>query len=114
MLYVESIRYLFSILKKNDFVANHRVLDNLLNKMLPEKLQDLDKELSEEEIRSTIYRQTTRFLHESFLLKKYEGNITLDHKLINLRASLVFQIRKHEQSKQKLQRKLVSFVKVLF
>nr|XP_034336032.1 polycystic kidney disease protein 1-like 2 [Crassostrea gigas] len=86
--------------------AIHRVLDNLLNKMLPEKLQDLDKELSEEEIRSTIYRQTTRFLHESFLLKKYEGNITLDHKLINLRASLVFQIRKHEQSKQKLQRKL--------
>lgn len=49
--------------KKIDFVAIHRVLDNLLNKMLPEKLQDLDKELSEEEIRSTIFRQTTRFLH---------------------------------------------------
>lgn len=92
------------------FVVFHRVLDNTLNKMLPEKLQNLDEELSEEDIRSTIIVQTTRFLQETFLLKKTQGNVTLDHHLMNLRASFLFQIRSHERSKQIKQRELVSLV----
>lgn len=115
MLYVEDMRNIFSIKnKKIDFVAIHRVLDNLLNKILPEKLQNFDKDLSEEEIRSTIIRKTTLFLHEEILFKQNTRNVTLDYQLINLRASFLFRIRKHERLKQKDQRKLVSFVIIQF
>lgn len=78
--------------------------------MLPEKLQNLDDELSEEEIRSTIIIQTTRFLQETFLLKKNQGNVTLDHQLINLQASFLFRIRSHERSRQIKQKELVSLL----
>lgn len=78
--------------------------------MLPKKLHNLDEELSQEELRSTIILKTTRFLQETSLLKQNQGNVTLNHQLINLYASVLFQIRSHERSKQIKQRELVSLV----
>lgn len=76
--------------------------------MLPQKLQNLDEELSEEDIRSKLIMKITRFLQEASLLNQKQGNISLDYQLINTQASFLYKIRLHERSKQINQREMVS------
>lgn len=84
------------------------VLDNVLNKMLPKQLQNLDEELTVEDIKTSIVTRIMRYIKETDLLGKSHGNITLDHGLINRQASFLFQIQSHERTKQLQQRELVS------
>lgn len=76
--------------------------------MLPQKLQNLDEELSEEDIRTELILKITRFLQEASLLKQKQENISLDHRLIKTQASNLYKIREHERSKQIDQREMVS------
>ena len=82
------------------------VLDNVLNKMLPKQLQNLDEELSVEDIKTSIVTRITRYQQD--LLGKRHGNITLNNGLINRQASFLFQIQSYERTKQLQQRELVS------
>ncbi|XP_061167212.1 polycystin-1-like protein 2 [Saccostrea echinata] len=72
--------------------------------MLPEKLQDLNEELSEEAIKGDIIIGIKRFLQETDLLQKDQGNITLDYSEINRRAHMLYRIRSHHRQLQILQR----------
>ncbi|XP_062608038.1 polycystin-1-like protein 2 [Saccostrea cucullata] len=82
----------------------HRVLDNVLNKMLPRKLQNLDVELSEDDIRAEIMLHLKFFLQETSLLKQNQGNVTLDFQSINRQVDFIYQIRAHERQFQLQQR----------
>ncbi|XP_061172424.1 uncharacterized protein LOC133181815 [Saccostrea echinata] len=90
-------------------IANvyHRVLDNVLNKMLPRKLQDLDVELSEDNIRAEIMLHVKFFLQETSLLKQNQGNITLDYQSINRQVDFIYRIRAHGRQFQLQQRETV-------
>ncbi|XP_062621693.1 uncharacterized protein LOC134283266 [Saccostrea cucullata] len=87
-------------------IANvyHRVLDNVLNKMLPQRLQNLDVELLEEDIKAEIMLNIKFFLQETSLLNKDQGNVTFNHESINKQTNLIYQIRAHEREIQLQQR----------
>lgn len=83
------------------------MLDNILDRMLPLYLQDLDEPMSEEGIKEDIMRNIKHILQESSLLRQKHGNVSLDHGLINRQAYLIFQLRARERITQVEQRNTV-------
>jgi hypothetical protein len=82
-------------------------MDNALNKMLPQNLQNLTGDLSEEDIRSEITTRIRRYLQETNLLQQNPGNITLDYELIYTQTRFLYRIRSHWRKEQIQQRAIV-------